>query len=695
MSRPRKPANREASEIFDALTVPEFQMTAPPEPTDPAEIAAACLLEELAARQTVPFGQPELNIIEVPYSQWVEIVMLKIQSALYGRTSPGSSQARKTGPRKVAVEIHRGAEFFGARLDNARSLTMAVDLLSSTAVWIVTEASKTSRDRLSVTVVASADRVLVLPEFSDEAYARFLGRATGAPPRSIWQPPPLTELNPSVLRLAARPKQTADDYARRIAKIVEGQISTMDGESKEKPVDPDRKIGLDDLHGMPAVIEFARALSSDIRDYKAGRLPWRDAEKGAIFVGPPGVGKTSVARAIADHCEIPFLPSSYSAWQGAGSGHLGSVTRAIHDLFKTAQEKAPCIVFLDELDSVNSRGSTQTRHPDWWRAVINTLLEVLDSSTAERDGVVVLAASNSPSTIDPALLRAGRLSRQLYIGFPDAAALSKIYRYYLDGSLSDDDYMRLGAISIGKTGADVEQIARGARRRARTNRREVRRNDVFAELVGDLPPPGDRSLWSTAIHEAGHAAVMEAKFPGRLRVVSLFGQGNAIGSTIGAPSDNADKTAATIDAELAIMLAGRAAEEVILGYCTSGCGGPANSDLARANWMAFTAEACLGLGTSNLLWSPVPEVEKLHKRFAAQPEAAKAANLRMQHAYEEAKIIVAARHQLIESIAEALLEQYVLTAAELAPLLIAHTNDADGARDAVPQAGNVSGNQAN
>jgi ATP-dependent Zn protease len=466
----------------------------------------------------------------------------------------------------------------------------------------------------------------------------------------------------------------------------------VDGESKEKPVEPDRKIGLDDLHGMPAVIEFARALSWDIRDYKAGRLAWRDAEKGAIFVGPPGVGKTSVARAIAAHCEIPFLPSSYSSWQGAGSGHLGDVTRAIHSLFKTAQEKAPCIVFLDELDSVNSRGSTQTRHPDWWRAVINTLLEVLDSSTAQRDGVVVLAASNSPSTIDPALLRAGRLSRQLYIGFPDAAALSKIYRYYLGGSLSDEDYVRLGAISVGKTGADVEQIARGARRRARTNRREVRRNDVFAELVGDLPPPGDRSLWPTAIHEAGHAAVMEAELPGRLRVVSLFGQGNAAGGTIGAPSDSPDKTAVTIDAELRILFGGRAAEAIILGYCTSGCGGPTNSDLARASWTAFTAEVCFGLGTSNLLWSPAPEAEELHKRFAAQPDAAKAANLRLQRAYERAKTIVAARRRLIEAIAEVLLEKYVLTADELAPLLLAHAKEADGENDAVPGAGTVSGN---
>lgn len=308
---------------------------------------------------------------------------------------------------------------------------------------------------------------------------------------------------------------------------------------------------------------------------------------------------------------------------------------------------------------------------------MNCLLELLDG-LARRDGVVVLAASNDPSKIDPAILRSGRLDRQLRAGLPDAAALSKIYRLYLnDAPLAEADYERLGAVSLGSSGADVERFSRGARRRARREQRELRFVDVLAEVSGELPPPGDRSLWDTAIHESGHAAILFTMHPGRLRLVSLFKQASSVGSTISTGPTSEDMTAAAIDEELTVLLGGRAAEEIILGQCTAGCGGGPASDLALANWRAFLAETCYGLGTS-LSWSELPETDELHERRAAEPEAARAAQARIGQAYERAKTIVTAMRPEIEAVAEALLFKYVLTGEEISHLLAPSQKDAAG-----------------
>lgn len=162
---------------------------------------------------------------------------------------------------------------------------------------------------------------------------------------------------------------------------------------------------------------------------------------------------------------------------------------------------------------------------------------------------------------------------------------------------------------------------------------------------------------------------MGALQPGRLQVVSIFGQGNSAGSTVAGTSGTQQMSSAAIDEELTILMGGRAAEEVILGYCTGGSGGSEDSDLARATWTAFVAETAFGLGTTGLLWSDPPEMEDLDARLVSRPKAATATRLRIARAYKRAKALVTALRPMIEAIAEALLDEHVLTAEQVSAIL--------------------------
>ena len=654
----------ETEDVSDTLMTQDELASSCPGPKDPAGTAVTCLLNALADQQPDPFGKAELIVLDVPSDPWAEMVARAIRPVLYGIDNPASSPFSKDPDNRTGVEIYRADDVQPQRLQYQASTEIATDLLTANTIWVVTDNADT---RLPPALLAAADRRLVLPDLNQDLYNKFLGEVTGAPPLDHWSPASLAELPPSVLRLAVRQKQGADDYAKRIAKILADKRDTAPAKDGHANGEPPQKLALGDIHGMPDVIEWAQSIATDLQDYKEGRLGWSEVDRGALLYGPPGTGKTTVARAIATYCQVPFFATSYAAWQASGSGHLGDVTRAIRDIFKKARNAAPSILFIDELNSINSR-TGKTRHEDWWRAIINTLLEQLDG-TDHREGVVVLGATNDPGKIDPAIRRSGRLDRQIRVGFPDIAALKEIYRYCLSNSLPEVDFTRLAAISYGRTGADVERIARGARRRARRSRRDVRFDDVFTELAGRLPSPGDRSLWSVAVHEAAHAIVLSALQPGRLQVVSIFGQGNSAGRTIAGTSGTQQVSSAAIDEELTILMGGRAAEEVILGCCTGGSGGTEDSDLAQATWTAFVAETAYGLGTTGLLWSDPPKMDELDARLASRPKAATAARLRIDRAYERAKSMVTALCPRIEAIAEALLDEFVLTADQVSAIL--------------------------
>ncbi|MEX6505879.1 TRAP transporter substrate-binding protein DctP [Jiella sp. M17.18] len=227
----------------------------------------------------------------------------------------------------------------------------------------------------------------------------------------------ISEIEPRWIDIAIGRSTSADDALRMIA--------TLNRRPKAISTGPK----LEELHGYGSAQAWGLRLVAALREYRAGTRAWSDADAGALLVGPPGTGKTLFASALAESCGVSFVPTSYSAWQSEGEGHLGSVTRAIRKTFSDAAAAAPCIVFIDEIDSLPARRSG-TRHDDWWQTIVNNLLECLDG-TGRRQGVIVLAACNDDRTLDPALVRSGRLDRRFHIDLPNEDDLLKILAHHL------------------------------------------------------------------------------------------------------------------------------------------------------------------------------------------------------------------------------------------------------------------------
>jgi ATP-dependent Zn protease len=333
--------------------------------------------------------------------------------------------------------------------------------------------------------------------------------------------------------------------------------------------------------------------------------------------------------------------------------------------FDAARKAAPAILFIDELDSFYSRQG-DTRHRDWWANVVNGLLQLLDG-VEKRDGVVVVGATNHPELVDPAIVRSGRLDRVLEIGLPDETALADILRIHLRDDLAHIDLMLVAVQATGATGADAERWVRGARRRARRAARTMIIGDLVAEIVG-TEQRSPEHLRRVAVHEAGHAVLLAIKEPGRLRHVSIMGRADAHGEIALKPGEGIlDET--TIEGILCRMLAGRAAEQLVLGRVSSGAGGPDQSDLGRATALSLAAETALGFSRRPLLWRGVWNGNAAAQVLLANPALAEDVNARLEAAGEDACRTLQAHRGVLDEVVERLLARGVLSGAEVEDVL--------------------------
>ena len=279
-------------------------------------------------------------------------------------------------------------------------------------------------------------------------------------------PKALAAVGPSALRLAVRRGDRARDYAARVLAIAAPEPASSPTSSPR---------GLARVPGMGAVEAWGRSLAADLRAYAAGDLPWSAVDRGALLVGPPGVGKTTFAAALAEECGMALVIGNHGIWQAAG--HQGDALKAMRKTFAEAREQAPCLLFIDEVDSFPDRSRLGRDHGDYLRPVINALLAELDGAVS-REGVVVLAACNDAGNLDPALLRAGRLERVLRVALPDVPGREEILRVHLGEELRQADLHQVARIAEGMAGAELEKSVREARRSARSRDRRL--------LVGDL-----------------------------------------------------------------------------------------------------------------------------------------------------------------------------------------------------------------
>ena len=404
----------------------------------------------------------------------------------------------------------------------------------------------------------------------------------------------------------------------------------------------------------------------DLRAWKAGEIPWRDVSRGILLAGPPGTGKTALARLVAREAGIGVIAGSVATWQAQGERSSGLV-RAMKESFAKAAAEAPCVVFIDEVDAFGNR-ERRDHNASWTEYVVAALLECLDGY-AQLEGVVPMAATNNLERIDAAIRRPGRFDRMLHLGNPTPDLLPAAFRFQAYPHLEEVDLTELAARAVGLSGADVAGLVRAARARARRARRALHVDDLTAALAEIRPPMPDALRWQVAIHEAGHAVVAAATGVARPKLLALQGDG---GSTH-AKRLMIGQRLSEMEAALALDLGGRAAEIDVFGEASGGAGGDASSDLGGATLLAVAIEASLGLGDS-LVWEGSPQ--SVLDRLALDADLRARVEIHLRRAEARALRIVSAHRPLLEEMAGALCRSGLLTGSELDALLARVTPEA-------------------
>ena len=351
--------------------------------------------------------------------------------------------------------------------------------------------------------------------------------------------------------------------------------------------------------------------------------------------------------------------------------------KSMRATFRQARTSAPSLIFIDEVDSFPKRSTVKHHRAEWDIQVVNALLAGIDGNTG-REGVVLLAACNHPDRLDPALTRSGRLDRHIHIGLPDREALCAILAEHLGGELAGADLSGVALAAAGSTGADCERYVRGARRRARNAKRSLIVQDLLEELRGEDGSDADRRL--TAIHEAGHAVAACLLRPGAITMVSLRGSVEA-GGRMGMRSSSEFPVAADITADIAVSMAGRAAEEEVIGAASAGAGGRENSDLALATHLAVISASALGFQPeSGLLWRGMPDRHDVGAFLAANPQMARQVAGLLDRTYAWVRQIMHEHVLAVGAVALTLLERGVLDGKDVEAIVREHSPPQPGKR---------------
>ena len=355
--------------------------------------------------------------------------------------------------------------------------------------------------------------------------------------------------------------------------------------------DEKRKVTFEDVAGadeekeeLKEIVEFLKSPKKFIE--LGARIP-----KGVLLVGPPGTGKTLLAKAVSGEAGVPFFSISGSDFVEM---FVGVGASRVRDLFEQAKKSAPCIVFIDEIDAVGRhRGAGLGGGHDEREQTLNQLLVEMDGFGIN-EGVIILAATNRPDILDPALLRPGRFDRRIYVGLPDIKGREAILKVHARGKPlgSDVKLDELAKSTPGFTGADLENLLNeAALLAARKNKKRIEMEQIkeatFKVVVGPEKKSrimSEKEKKLTAYHEAGHAiAVKVASSTNKVDRVSIIPSGRAGGYTAHKPDeDRSYQTKSQLMEEIIILMGGRAAEDLVLGEISTG----AASDLKHANGIA-------------------------------------------------------------------------------------------------------------
>jgi cell division protease FtsH len=449
--------------------------------------------------------------------------------------------------------------------------------------------------------------------------------------------------------------------------------------------DDDVKVSFGDVAGVDEAEEELKEIVEFLktpRKYTSigGKIP-----KGVLLVGPPGTGKTLLARAVAGEAKVPFFSLSGSEFVEM---FVGVGAARVRDLFAQAEAKAPCIVFIDELDALGKvRVQTPMGSHEEREQTLNQLLAEMDGFDG-RKGIIIMAATNRPEVLDPALLRPGRFDRQVLVDKPDVRGREEILRIHVKTvKISDNvDLKLIAARTVGFAGADLANLVNeAALLAARRDKTSVDRRDfdeAIDRIVAGLEKKrviSEKERRIIAYHESGHAIVASV-LPGLdpVHKISIIGRGfGALGYTLQLPlEDKYLMTRQDLRGQLAVLLGGRSAEEIAFGEISTG----AQNDLQRATDIARSMVTEFGmseaLGAINydghrraaFIESPFMNERGNHSEDTAQKIDAEVKRI-LTEAHDEARGVLRVRKHILDELSARLLEKEVIEGDELRALL--------------------------
>lgn len=443
-------------------------------------------------------------------------------------------------------------------------------------------------------------------------------------------------------------------------------------------LEDNRKVKFNDVAGakeekeeLSELVEFLKNPQKFIE--LGARIP-----KGVLLLGPPGTGKTLLARAVAGEAGVPFFSISGSDFVEL---YVGVGASRVRDMFAQAKKARPCIIFIDEIDAVGRRrGAGMGGGHDEREQTLNQLLVEMDGF-GKNEGIIIMAATNRPDILDPALLRPGRFDRQITVGRPDLSGREEILKVHSRGKKvsKDVDFSKIAKQTAGYTGADLENVMNEAAIfAARRGKSEIDEKDIEDANIKVMMGPSkasqkvtDEEKKLTAYHEAGHAVL--AKLVSKrdtVRQVSIIPRGRAGGYTMHIPNEDIWFSGKKdMLAEIVVLLGGRAAEDLILDDISNG----ASSDLKRATAIARDMVAKYGMSdeVGPVCYDSEEEVflgrDYGHSKAYSETVATlidKEVEKLIKEQYNKAKDLLSENAERLKNVAEALLEHEVLDETE-------------------------------
>ena len=535
------------------------------------------------------------------------------------------------------------------------------------------------------------------PNSDQELYARLADKGINIsaenPPEPPWWQTMLTSLIPIAILIGFW------FFIMQQSQMGGGRMMNFGKSRVRLMVSDKKKVTFADVAGadeakqeLEEVVEFLK--TPDKFNELGARIP-----KGVLLFGPPGTGKTLLAKAVAGEAGVQFFTISGSDFVEM---FVGVGASRVRDLFEQAKKSAPCIVFIDEIDAVGrQRGAGLGGGHDEREQTLNQLLVEMDGF-ASNEGIIIIAATNRPDVLDPALLRPGRFDRQIVVDKPDVRGREAILKVHTKGKpiAEDANLDVLARRTPGFTGADLSNLVNeAALLAARRNKKKIFMAEMEEAIERVLAGPErkshvmtDEEKRLTAYHEGGHTLVgllLEHADP--VHKVTIIPRGRAGGYMLSLPKeDRSYRTRSELFDRIKVALGGRVAEEVVLGEISTG----ASSDIQQAT--QIIRSMIMQYGMSETI-GPIAYGEENHQVFLGRDfnrdrnyseevagEIDREVRRYIEEAYEACRVLITENREKLDRIAEALLERETLNAAELEELMTKGSISDKGTKDDEP-----------